>query len=127
MRKVVMCLAGGAVAAVAAVAAQPAKALPIADGSFTLQAVLKGKFTVNTVNIAANTSSVTDPKLIVQDVSPTGNLASVIDAGDSASLSPSTLPVPTTIGAFVTISPFTLTVDGIVFTFNTVKMAQTII
>jgi PEP-CTERM motif len=122
-----MYLAGAAVAAVALAAAQPAKALPIATGSLTLQAVLGGEFTVDTTDITATTSSVTEPSLIVQGISSTGNLASAISLGDGASLSNPTLPVPSAVGTFVAIAPFTITVDGLVFTFDTVKMSNPIV
>jgi hypothetical protein len=76
MGKVTTYLAGGAVAAVAALAAiQPAAALPIASGSFSTKAV-SGSFAVDTGDINSTTSAVTEASLAVLAVK--GGLASVI-------------------------------------------------
>lgn len=117
MRKVAMYLAGGAVAAAAAlVAAPPAEALP-GDG-FSIKAV-SGTFTVTPPgDISDTTSSVTEASLAVLAVS--GALVGVVQPNDSVILDPSTLPFPLAAG-FVPISPFTLTVHGLQFTFDTAK------
>src|SRR4051794_23514558 len=114
MRKFAMFLAGGAVAAAALVAAaQPAEAL-LGDG-FSIKAV-SGTFTANpSGDIDDTTDSVTEALLAVLAVG--GALVGVVQPNDSITLNPSTLPFPLVSGS-VAISPFTMTVHGLQFTFD---------
>jgi PEP-CTERM motif len=119
MRKISIYAAGAAVAAITALAAsQPASALPVvANGSFTIVPVVgAGSVTVNTGNITLDTTSKTEPALVVQAATP--NLTLAINPGDAAVLSNSTLAVPPGVGAPIPVN-FTLTVNGIEFTFDT--------
>jgi hypothetical protein len=120
MRKVAMYLAGAAVAAAAALAAAPpAEALP-GDG-FSIKAV-SGTFTLTPPgDISATTSSVTQASLAVLAVG--GAFVGVVQPNDSVILAPSILPFPLD-ATSDPISPFTLTVDGLQFTFD---HAQTLV
>jgi hypothetical protein len=120
MRKVAMYLAGGAVAAVATLAAAPpASALVVADASFTFEPLPgAGPVTVNTGTIKSNTSSLTEPASIVEDVS--GNLVGAIAPNDPVTFgTSSTLPVPAGLGSESLTPDITLSVGSIVFTFET--------
>jgi len=93
MRKGIMYLVGGAIAAVTAlVAIQPASALPFANGSFTIVPQPgAGSVTVNTGNITLATSSKHEPTLVVQAVD--GNLGLAIAPNAIVTLSNATLAV----------------------------------
>src|SRR4051812_23182481 len=115
MRKFYTYLAGAALGALAI--SQPARALPFANGSFTIvPAIGAGPVTVNTGHITLGTSSKHEPALVVQAVA--GNLALAIPPGNSAVLSNSTLPVPPGVGNPLAVN-FTMTVGGLVFAFDT--------
>ena len=118
MKKISICVAGAAFAAAATLAAiQPASALPVADGSFTMVPVIgAGSVTVDTGIITLATSSKTDPPLVVQAV--TSNLDLAIAAGDAVTANSLTWPVPPSVGISVPVN-ITLTVGGIEFTFTT--------
>jgi len=118
MRKVATYLAGGVVAAITALAAlQPAEALPLSEGGFSIKAV-SGSFTANPPgDITATTSSVTPASLAVLDVS--GAFVGLIQPDDSVILSPSILPFPLVSGSIPT---FTMTVHGLQFTFNDAEL-----
>ena len=120
MKKVTMCLAGAAVGAFTALAAiQPAHAL-IATGTITLNP--DGNSTVNTGNIAANTTLKTNPGYKVNTVS--GTFTPAISPGAVAVLAPNIIPIfpdpPfTPFGTnFVLDNPITLTINGVEFTFT---------
>jgi hypothetical protein len=109
-------VAAGAFSALVAI--QPASALPVAaNGSLTLvPAIGAGTVTVNTGNIALNTTSKHEPALVVQTVTP--NLTLAISPGDTVTPSTSTWLVPAGIGVSAPFN-FTLTIAGIEFTFDT--------
>jgi hypothetical protein len=119
MKKSSVYLAGAAIGAFTALSAmQPANALLVQANGTIVLVPQPGQpaVTVNTGNIAANTSLKTEPDLEVNFVS--GNLTSVIDAGDDALLSDHTLPIPAPGGATTDIPDFTLTISGVEFTFT---------
>jgi hypothetical protein len=111
-------VAGALIAAAATLAAiQPASALLVADGSFTMVPVIgAGSVTVDTGVIKSTTSSKTDPPLVVQAV--TSNLDLAIAPGNAVTASSLTWPVPPDIGKSVAVD-ITLTVGGIEFKFFT--------
>lgn len=89
----------------------------MANGSFTIVPIPgTGSVTVNTTNITLDTTSKTEPGLEVQAID--GNLGLGITPGNAVTLSSATLPVPAGIGNSELVN-FTLTVNGIVFSFVT--------
>jgi PEP-CTERM motif len=118
MEKLRVYLAGAALTVAALATVQPASALPVAaSGSLTIVPVIgAGTVTVNTDNIALDTTSKHEPPLVVQTVTP--NLTLAIHPGDSVTPSTSTWLVPADIGMPASFD-FTLTIAGIEFTFDT--------
>jgi hypothetical protein len=119
MKKLSMYTAGAVLAAASVFSVvQTASALPVAaNGSFTIvPAIGAGSVTVDTGVITLDTSSKTEPSLVVQAV--TSNLDLAIAAGDSVVPSSSKFKVPAGTGTAVSVD-FTLTVSGLVFKFDT--------
>jgi hypothetical protein len=124
MIKLTFCAAAAVATLTGLAALQPAQALPItATGNILLAP--QGPSTVNTKNIAANTSTKTDPAQTVTYVD--GTFTAGISVGDTGTFGgqPITVPQPPN-GTTVGISPFTLTIHGITFTFDTGSTASII-
>jgi len=121
MRKAAMYLAGGAMAVVAALtAAQPAEALP-GDG-FNISAV-SGTFTLTPPGDISNTTSAVNNAASLIALQVTGAFSGVVLSGASVVLVSPTLPFPVVAGPVLITPTFTMTVDGLEFTFDT---AQTV-